>query len=461
MRLSALHPVMRNETEGEVITRSIRSVHFTLTHETGLRHEARHGHRVRLAVGHLQTTEHRTYIRKHISRYLLRRSFIRVAGRHGDGGFSAIRFRYDAYFCVTGRLEVHRYTLTCGVGYRYGQRLAIEAVSYFDRFPFLQRYRLGVGLGFEGPSSGSTAIALGDHLPVFRLTVPGLEVDTSVYLPTLQRADGVTAVDTIRRRSSTCPVVIRIVRTVSRQGVKPRDTVKRYVPGSREDLLIGVRRTEFSQRALDRISPRLILVMVELLVKIAAVQNLRRVQTFIDDGIHRALETELHVLGQVVFDIDMTIPGEVLAVSQVHRLCTRAGQVTQFHVTERTVHIGVERPGLRQIVEIHLLEELHFAHFLHFRERFPRLGVEVISVLETTLMVRRDIPLQFRRVLRLLVIRSRDTEVRRIVEHILFLRVDIDLHVTYAERGGLMHGVGHLFNGVSFGFGIIGIQGLG
>ena len=130
-------------------------------------------------------------------------------------------------------------------------------------------------------------------------------------------------------------------------------------------------------------------------------------------------------------------------------------------MTERTVHIGVERPGLRQIVEIHLLEELHFAYFLHFRERFPRLGVEVISVLETTLMVRRDIPLQFRRVLRLLVIRSRDTEVRRIVEHILFLRVDIDLHVTYAERGGLMHGVGHLFNGVSFGFGIIGIQGLG
>ena len=84
-------------------------------------------------------------------------------------------------------------------------------------------------------------------------------------------------------------------------------------------MLIGVRLTPFRQRALDGVLPCLVFIVVELFVEIAAFEDLRRVLTLVDDGVHCALERELHVLRQVVFDIDVTVPGEVFAESQVHR----------------------------------------------------------------------------------------------------------------------------------------------
>ena len=77
-------------------------------------------------------------------------------------------------------------------------------------------------------------------------------------------------------------------------------------------------------------------------------------------------------------------------------------------MAEGAVHVGRERPGLRQVVEIHLLEELHFAHFLHLCERLPGLGIEVIRILEATAMVGRDVLLHLRRMFVLLVIRRGD-----------------------------------------------------
>ena len=65
---------------------------------------------------------------------------------------------------------------------------------------------------------------------------------------------------------------------------------------------------------------------------------------------------------------------------------------------------------------------------------------------------------QFGRVLRLLVVRGRDGEVRRVVEHVFFLGVYIDLHVRHGERGGLMDGIGHLFDGIPFRFGVVGAE---
>ena len=74
------------------------------------------------------------------------------------------------------------------------------------------------------------------------------------------------------------------------------------------------------------------------------VNNLFRERTLIDSRVHCRLESELHVLRQVVLEVKITIPREVLGVCQVH-LRRRVGiEVTQFHVRERAVHIRVEAP---------------------------------------------------------------------------------------------------------------------
>ena len=127
-------------------------------------------------------------------------------------------------------------------------------------------------------------------------------------------------------------------------------------------------------------------------------------------------------------------------------------------MTERTVHVGVECPRLRQIVDVHLLEELYFLHFLHFGERFPRLRIEVIRVLERTLMVGGVVGFHLRRVFVLLVVRRRDREVSRVVEHVAFLGVDVHFQAAYGERCGLVYRIGHLFDGVAFCLRLIGAE---
>ena len=129
-------------------------------------------------------------------------------------------------------------------------------------------------------------------------------------------------------------------------------------------------------------------------------------------------------------------------------------------MAEGAVHVSRERPGLRQVVEIHLLEELHFAHFLHLRKRLPWFWVEVIRILEATAMIGRDVLLHLRRMFVLLVVRRGDREVSRVVEHIAFLGMDIDLEVRYRERGGLVYRIGHLLDRVFLCFGVVGLEGL-
>ena len=209
---------------------------------------------------------------------------------------------------------------------------------------FLQRNGLRVGLGLEVLPAVTPAVFLRHRLPVFGLAVPCLEIDASVNLPALQAADGVTHIDTIGRRRRSGPVIGRVIGCVSREGVQARDAVERYIPACGEDLLVGVGRTPARQRMLDRVLPCLVLVVIELRIEILAVQYLRRVLAFIDDGVHRGLEGELHVLGEVVFDIHVTVPGEVLAVGQVHRIKRGACQVAHLHMAERTVHVRIEAP---------------------------------------------------------------------------------------------------------------------
>ena len=209
---------------------------------------------------------------------------------------------------------------------------------------------------------------------------------------------------------------------------------------------------------LDRIFPCLVLVVVKLCIKIASVQYLRRVITLLDDGVHRALEAELHVLRQIIFEIHLPVPGKVLTERQVHALRRRACQVTHLHVTKRTVHVRVERPTLRQVIHVHLLEELHLAHFLHFAERLQGFGVEVIRILERPPVIGRQVLLQLRRVLVLLIVRSRDTEVSRVVEHILLLTVDIDLQVTYRKGRTLVYRVRQLLDRVALLLRVVRVQ---
>ena len=73
-------------------------------------------------------------------------------------------------------------------------------------------------------------------------------------------------------------------------------------------------------------------------------------------------------------------------------------------------------------------------------------------------MVGRVVGLHLRRVLFLPVIGSRDREVRRVVEHIAFLGVDIDLQIADAERSALMNRIRHLFDRVFLMFCVVGVE---
>ena len=84
--------------------------------------------------------------------------------------------------------------------------------------------------------------------------------------------------------------------------------------------------------------------MIEIGIEITTLQDLRSIFAFIDDGVHRALETELQVLGQIEFDIHVPIPGKVLAEGQIHRFAGSTCQIAHLHMTEGAVHIGIERP---------------------------------------------------------------------------------------------------------------------
>ena len=214
----------------------------------------------------------------------------------------------------------------------------------FYRFAFLETNRLRIGLGLEITARLTSGIALRHLLPIFRLVVPRFEIDTSVHLPRLQAADRVSEVLSGSGRSRAGPVVGRVVGSVRREWIEIRHAVERHVPTGGEDLLVGVGRTETRQRTLDSVAPSLVFIVVELIVEIASFEYLRCVFTFVDSGVECRLERELHVLGQVVFDIYVTIPREILAEGQIHSLSTGTGQVAHFHMAERAMHVHIERP---------------------------------------------------------------------------------------------------------------------
>ena len=287
-----------------------------MSHEAYLGFEARDGHRVGLTIGDLEAANHRADIGEHVAGYLCRCALIRIFGRDRDSSLCAVGLRREEDLRVTVRFEGDRYCFTRRVSHRHFDRLGVEPVCHFDLLTFGEGYGLGVGLGFECPTSVlPSAVALGHRFPVFGFTVPGLEIDTSVHLPVLHAAHDITMVDTVGRRSGAGPVIIGVIGRIRREGIQTRDTVERYVPRSGEDLLIGVGLTPFSERVLDRIFPCLVLVVIELVVEITGLQDLRRVLTFINHGVHRRLEAELDVLGEVILDIHISIPSEVLAIS--------------------------------------------------------------------------------------------------------------------------------------------------
>ena len=73
-------------------------------------------------------------------------------------------------------------------------------------------------------------------------------------------------------------------------------------------------------------------------------------------------------------------------------------------------------------------------------------------------MVGRVVNFHLRGVLQLFVVRSGEREVRRVIEHIAFLGVDVDLEVRHGERSGLMHSVGHLLDRVPFFLGVVRLE---
>ena len=95
---------------------------------------------------------------------------------------------------------------------------------------FLEFDRLRVGLGLEASFCTASRVILCHGFPVLGLVVPVLEIDTSVHLPALQTADGVTSIHTGCGRCGTGPVIGRVIRCIRRDSVQTRDAVERYIP---------------------------------------------------------------------------------------------------------------------------------------------------------------------------------------------------------------------------------------
>ena len=67
----------------------------------------------------------------------------------------------------------------------------------------------------------------------------------------------------------------------------------------------------------------------------------------------RSLYGELHILSKIVLEIEMSIPSKVFTKREIHIMRITC-KIPHLHMVEGTVHIGIKRPRLRQVVEIHL-----------------------------------------------------------------------------------------------------------
>ena len=311
---------------------------------------------------------------------------------------------------------------------------------------------LVVRLGLERFLALASGVALRHGLPVLRFVVQCLEVQRSVHLPRALTGDRVAEVVLLRSGGGARPIVGAVVRGVGGDEVQTRDLVDWHVPCSGEHLLIGVRRPTLGEAALDRVFPRLVVVVRKAVVA----DDLRCVVAFVHRGVHCRLERELQVPAQVVLEVEVPAPREVLAEGYIHVVERGIGvEVAHLHLREGTLHSGVERPRLRQVVQVELLDDLHLVHTFHLTERLPRLRVERVGVVELSALFDGLVAFHLRRVLVLLVVRRRDAEVCRVVEHIFLLRVNVHLHVRHAERGALHHGVAHPFDRVAFLLGLV------
>ena len=67
--------------------------------------------------------------------------------------------------------------------------------------------------------------------------------------------------------------------------------------------------------------------------------DFRRIETFVNHGVHTRLERKLEALGEVVFDIHIAIPEEIFGERKIHLLLATR-EVAHLQMIEGAVHVG-------------------------------------------------------------------------------------------------------------------------
>ena len=147
-------------------------------------------------------------------------------------------------------------------------------------------------------------------LEILALVIEILKIERSICLPIAHgcyHISQIRIVVSIATRNSRIPVVCAIIGSIGGNPIEAAEAVERYCPLCSKHLLIGVRRAELRETALNGVFPCFIIIVGKMIVT----NNLRSIQSLIYHGVHTRLERKFEALGEVVFDIHIAVPEKV------------------------------------------------------------------------------------------------------------------------------------------------------
>ena len=175
-------------------------------------------------------------------------------------------------------------------------------------------------------------------LQILALIVEILEIKCTIDLPIAHRRNHITQIRFIfgvAARNGRIPVVRAVIRCISGNPIEATEAVERHCPLRSEHLLIGVRRAELRETALNGVFPCLIIVVGEMIIT----DDFWSIKAFVNHGVHTRLERKLEALSQVVFDIHIAIPKEIFGERKIHLLLATR-EVAHLQMIESAVHVG-------------------------------------------------------------------------------------------------------------------------
>lgn len=250
-----------------------------------------------------------------------------------DGAFDGVATAVESSCGYVGRLEI--------VG--YGDRLPNDELDV----------ALRVRLGLIGLALTLLASAIGEIVVVVELTevlaliVERTEIGHGVGLLGILVSNGIAPI-VVGRLAATLPVVDTLVGGVGSEEVEIRELVDRDSPVEIDIVLVVLHLAELADIGPYGIAPMLVLLGVLILID--------RAVGLIDTRIDDSVEAELDVARDVVAEVEVAVPVELLGHADGH-LVVRIGDVALLHL----LIVAVELPTVAELrgrgVESHIFED--------------------------------------------------------------------------------------------------------